>query len=392
MHFLSTPNFWAISRFVLPSRFNSKISFPYTSIFTYFLGIAKPPRVVLLSYTGRPFVYCLLFTDLFTYKEAAEAYEAYITSPSKPVKRGTVASYRKHLNPTKIFFGDELMEDIDAQRVRDYLDHLSAEGKAKKTALNARSVISCVFSYWCNYMHGTGNPVRTAALPKKMPVTERKEPTREQQELIEAHPEGCGFWAALFEYTGMRIGEANGLRWRDVDFEKGRIYPSQAMPWERNQPYEEELKTEKAYRAIPILARLRPLLEKEAARHDPDDYVMSGTKKPLTSSQYEWRWAMYCRPLGLSVKQEKRMKKKGHPDEYRVYYKWKALVTAHQFRHLYASNLFYAGVPDKVAQKLMGHADIMTTRRIYQQLREEEDLKYTALLDKYLEEKEQSSG
>ena len=50
------------------------------------------------------------------------------------------------------------------------------------------------------------------------------------------------------------------------------------------------------------------------------------------------------------------------------------------------------GVPDKVAQKLMGHADITTTRRIYQQLREEEDLKYTALLDNYLEEKEQSSG
>ena len=70
MHFLSTPNFWAISRFVLPSRFNSKISFPYTSIFTYFLGIAKPPRVVLLSYTGRPFVYCLLFTDLFICSEA----------------------------------------------------------------------------------------------------------------------------------------------------------------------------------------------------------------------------------------------------------------------------------------------------------------------------------
>ena len=34
----------------------------------YFLGIAKPPRVVLLSYTGRFFVYCLLFTDLFKQK------------------------------------------------------------------------------------------------------------------------------------------------------------------------------------------------------------------------------------------------------------------------------------------------------------------------------------
>ena len=95
---------------------------------------------------------------------------------------------------------------------------------------------------------------------------------------------------------------------------------------------------------------------------------------------------------GVERQAGKTNEEKGHPDEYRVYYKWKALVTAHQFRHLYASNLFYAGVPDKVAQKLMGHADITTTRRIYQQLREEEDLKYTALLDKYLEEKEQSSG
>uniref|UniRef100_UPI0040284CD4 hypothetical protein n=1 Tax=Gemmiger formicilis TaxID=745368 RepID=UPI0040284CD4 len=46
-------------------RFSSKISFPCSSIFTYFLDIAKPPRVVLLSYTGRLFVYYLLFTDLF---------------------------------------------------------------------------------------------------------------------------------------------------------------------------------------------------------------------------------------------------------------------------------------------------------------------------------------
>ena len=37
-----------------------------------------------------------------------------------------------------------------------------------------------------------------------------------------------------------------------------------------------------------------------------------------------------------------------------------------------------------VAQKLMGHADIMTTRRVYQQLRESEDQKYYAQLDAYV--------
>lgn len=320
-----------------------------------------------------------------TYREAAKAYEDYITAPNSPIRRGTISSYRKHIKPTSEFFGDTLMEDIDALRVKEYLDVLAAEGKAKKTAENARSVISCVFSYWCNYLHGNGNPVRDAKIPKKMPVTERKEPTKEQRHLIEANPEGCGFWAALFEYTGLRIGEANGLQWKDIDLVAGKITPTKAMPWDKNHPYQEELKTANAYRSVPILNRFRPLLEKEAAQHEPDDFVMSGEKEPLSQSQYEWRWAMYCRPLGLSVQQEKHSKIKGQPGKIRTYYKWKALVTAHQFRHLYASNLFYAGVPDKVAQKLMGHADIMTTRRIYQQLREEEDAKYTDMLNEYID-------
>ena len=37
-----------------------------------------------------------------------------------------------------------------------------------------------------------------------------------------------------------------------------------------------------------------------------------------------------------------------------------------------------------MAQQLLGHADIMTTRRIYQHLREGESQKYTALLDAYV--------
>lgn len=43
-----------------------------------------------------------------------------------------------------------------------------------------------------------------------------EEPTEEQRDLINAHPEGCGFWAWLFEYTGLRMGEANGLQWKMV--------------------------------------------------------------------------------------------------------------------------------------------------------------------------------
>lgn len=80
-----------------------------------------------------------------TYRQAADAYEDYITAPHSTIRRGTISSYRKHLNPTREFFGDSLMAEIDAQRVKEYLDTLNRAGKAKKTALNARSLISCVF-------------------------------------------------------------------------------------------------------------------------------------------------------------------------------------------------------------------------------------------------------
>lgn len=44
-------------------------------------------------------------------------------------------------------------------------------------------------------------------------------------------------------------------------------------------------------------------------------------------------------------------------------------VTAHQLRHAYASLLEEANVPEKVAQDLLGHAQISTTKDIYTHIR-----------------------
>lgn len=49
---------------------------------------------------------------------------------------------------------------------------------------------------------------------------------------------------------------------------------------------------------------------------------------------------------------------------------YKASVTAHQFRHEYASILYAEGIGEMEAQKLMGHADISTTRKVYTHIRE----------------------
>lgn len=323
----------------------------------------------------------------YTFRVVSVAYEEYIKSDASPIRRGTVHAYHKNFAPMRAYFGDTPMREIDAQAVRGYLEHLKHEGKSKHSVKNAKSVLSCIFTYWCAEYHGTCNPVPLVKLPSGLREGGREEPTKEQRDIINAHPEGCGFWAWLFEYSGLRLGEANGLQWKNIDLEAGTITPVQAMPWDRNQPYKELLKTKNAYRSVPILSPLRPLLEEGKAAHDPEDYVLSGTAKPLTQNQYAHRWMLYCRELGLCDSYTRKAvipAYQNRPERVVERVVYRPLVTAHQFRHLFATNLYYAGVPDLVAQQLLGHADIMTTRRIYQHLREGESQKYTALLDAYV--------
>lgn len=326
-----------------------------------------------------------------TFREMAQAYENYITSDGTPIKRSTITAYKRYLENFISYFGDTPMQDIDTQAVCSYMERMKTNGKALHTITNAKSVLSCVFKFWCANYHGAGDPVLLASPPAGMKRGSREEPTPEQQRVIHAHPEGCGFWAQLFEYTGLRIGEANGLQWKDVDFDAGVIHVSRAMPWHKNQPYLETPKTKNGYRDVPILTPFKPALLEHQKRCKLTDYVMSGSEAPLTQSGYNNRWISYCRSIGLAewythpTKIPQTENTPEHITQRKVY---KATVTAHQFRHLYASNLFYAGVPDKVAQKLMGHADIMTTRRVYQQFRDEEDKKYIARLDDYVSNRE----
>lgn len=320
----------------------------------------------------------------------ATAYEDYITGPQTPVRRGTINAYRKHIGPLKKYFGDTPMEEIDPHAVRGYLEQLKKQGKAQKTVTNARSVLSCIFSYWCAEYHGTANPVDLAGLPSGLRRGKRAEPTQEQIDRINAHPEGAGFWAQLFSHTGARLAEANALRWADVDFEAGTITIDDAQPWDHNQPYAEDTKSERGHRVVPILDDFRPLLERERQGHAPTDFILSGQAKPLTASQYSRRWTMYCRSIGLAQSTDHLITIKAtgsRPQRTAVRKEWKAEVTAHQFRHQYATTLFYAGVPDLIAQQLLGHADITTTRRVYQHFRDQEQGQYTDLINDYLRSK-----
>lgn len=300
----------------------------------------------------------------------------------KNIKVGAVRAYKGSYNAALDEFSGYRMKEITPALVALWGEKYKAAGYAGKTASNARSVLSCIFKFWCVRDGEVYNPVPITDLPRGMKKTEREPPTEEQLAIVKAHPEGFGLCAWLFMYTGCRLGEVLALQWRDVDFEKNRISISKEVAWINNQPIVQAPKTANGVRTVPLLSPLRAVLE--PLQGAGDAYILGG-EKPLTGCAYKRRWAYYCKDFGMAHYVLHTRKNKHRGKEYTTTIKdWTADVTAHQFRHEYASMLYEAGIGELEAQKLMGHADITTTRRVYTHIRERQLQSAGDALEKFI--------
>ena len=279
------------------------------------------------------------------------------------LKHGTVICYRPAYHRALDAFSGRRIDQITPDEVAQYIGQLVAQGFAGNTIANSKSVLNMIFSYWRFSAQWPGykpNPVTGYQLPPGLPKTDRLPPSEQALQLVRQHREGFGYCPAIFSYTGMRLGEVNALQWKDIDFTQNIIHIYKSTSWHGNLPVVGTPKTKNSVRDIPLLEPLRQILL--PIKGSPNHYVLSGAAEPLTQTQYKNRWTTYCKALGL-VEQE-RVVFAGQPR-----FIYKATVTAHQFRHDFASNLYEAGIGEKEAQLLLGHADIATTHRIYTHVR-----------------------
>lgn len=303
---------------------------------------------------------------------AGEWWEAY----QKKIKPGTIKSYESNYKRCLAAFSGRRIKDVSAVMVDNFGERLKDEGLAESTIKNARSVLSLIFRYWCLRDNEVYNPVSVVQAPKGAPKTEREPPTPEQIQLVKNHPEGFGLCAWLFMFTGCRLGEVIALQWRDVDFDGGYIHITKSVSWKGGGVRISTPKTKNSVRVVPLLAPLRKILEPRRGR--PGDYILSEGPEPLTDGQYHHRWLEYCKALGMVEISEsgERYRAKRRARDSKGIRPLKELppvlrpaVTAHQFRHEMASAMYEAKVGEVEAQKILGHADITTTRRIYTHIR-----------------------
>lgn len=292
----------------------------------------------------------------FTFEAAAESWEK---KHWERIGNKTAETYVAPLRRVKDQFSGMDAAEVTAQGIQAFLADLGKKGFARRSVQMHRDILNMIFDNAIVEGHLAFNPCSAVSLPRNLPVKKRELPA---DAAIEAVKKGgdqpFGLFALVCLYAGLRRGEALALRYEDIDRERKVIDVSRAVEFVGNNPHIKEPKTSAGYRTIPLLDPLAEALPASGTglifpRED------GGL---LTKTQYRKRWQRYCEGIGYEI-------------------------TAHQLRHGFATILYEAGVADKDAQELLGHASIAVTRDVYTHIRQSQKDATAKKLNKYLKKK-----
>jgi integrase len=162
-------------------------------------------------------------------------------------------------------------------------------------------------------------------------------------------------WAlfTLMAYTGMRRGEAVGLRWRDVDLNRGFAHIEQQIIWLPDAPVTGPPKTRSGRRTVALAAQVAHALHCQAARQ--------ALERSAASGMWVDTGLVFTQPSGAAL------------DPARVSRDFDRLVSVldvprirlHDLRHTSASLGLAAGESLLEVSRRLGHSSITITADVY---------------------------
>jgi integrase len=252
----------------------------------------------------------------------------------------------------------------EIQRITpDILAAFFAEKRKKLSAWSCRGLLtptSRIFALAVRRGYLNDNPLRkldSSELPQGRNASEARVLTREElTKLLSNTPDTYRAVIATLAFTGMRLQEALGLVWEEVDFEAGIIrVTAQLTRATKTQPARRApLKAKGSRREIRLEPDLAALLKKhrEAAfavgRARPEDYVFLTSKgTPLYYRNVAER--------GLSKAADSAgLNRPGIP-----------ALSCHDLRHTFGSHLVRSGLDIVRVSRQLGHARPSITLDVY---------------------------
>lgn len=330
-------------------------------------------------------------------KSLSDFLDAWIESLyATDLKPSTIKSYEKIIkNNIKPKLGNRYLTSITNQDIQELITGLYDSGMSTNTLVNIRGILTKSFRYAVIQRMLAINPIVEITIPrnrKPLQAPTRTSPhvyiSQANMDIILARfPEDTSAHLPLMlgYYAGLRLGEAFGLTWEDIDFEKKEINVNKQVQWQSTGDgdgywYFEEPKYSSS-RIIPILYdSLLDLLRRTKGRQNEDRAICGEyyVKHYITEDEYGKEHittqrtnkelklinlrpgGTYCHPRIMQHASRVIRLKLGITE-----------YDYHSLRHTFATNIVNSGAPPEYVQRLLGHSKLAVTMDTYYRLTDE---------------------
>ncbi|GED33987.1 tyrosine-type recombinase/integrase [Brevibacillus centrosporus] len=277
------------------------------------------------------------FSDEVTVDEVFEHNIKHKRFKEKTIRRRT-NEYKLHIQP---LFGHMKIRDINVQHVVNFKAKLESEFVSLNSARTVYSNFKILINHSVKFFGLKVDPTLVVGaiqrVKPKINFIKRDEFERKINNFdIHYYRE----LTRLLFYTGLRIGEAMALTWKDIDLEKNQLYVDKTMDITTRSITTPKTAGSVGYVPFPhFVSKMLAEIKKESAQKiygfNNELYVFGGVA-PYHYSHYHKRF------------------KRVFPD-----------LRIHDLRHSYASYLINKSVDIYLVKELMRHDDIKQTANTY---------------------------
>lgn len=305
------------------------------------------------------------------------------------IKRGlkdnTFQNYKYMYNTfVRPKFGKLKISQVKKSDVKRFYNYLADErGLQASTIDSIHTVLHQVFDLAVDDGYIRSNPSERVLKELKQAhcfqTEKRKALTVAEQELLLDYLRNTPHyrhWYPIFAVmlgTGLRVGEATGLRWCDIDLDEGLINVNHTLVYYSHGPQNgcyfnvNTPKTKAGERVVPMLGFVREAFLEERENQKETGISCKVSVDGYTDFIFVNRYGD-TQHLGTLNKAIRRIIRDCNDAQFEKSENPEVLLphfSCHTLRHTFTTRMCEAGVNIKVIQDALGHADVSTTLGIY---------------------------
>lgn len=303
-------------------------------------------------------------------------------------KRHYTTIYEKHISP---YLGKKKLINITQLKILEVMNYLDEKGYQFETRNKVRILLLDMFDKAMINEVASKNPAKGIKMEKKE-VTEPRVLTPEEQAMFFECSKGS-FYDNLFTVsisTGLRPGEACGLKVTDLDFGEMLINVDKTLLYQKLEGDEKKTfhfdppKTRASKRQVPMNQKCALAMKKQLMQRN---IILSRkTAKPVKGYEELMFTTKYGTPINAQVYGDAVRKIIHEVNLRKDELEQIGDFSPHCFRHSFATRCFEAGIKPKTVQKYLGHASLQMTMDLYTHVLQEHSQEEMLKLEKVLDE------